>query len=113
MSAPTRALQAAWLVGLSCEYAADRRLRAAALATARALVGLVLVVALDLWLAGVRTWRRGRHHRSRPTPNRATARMFVQARLGSGRFLSFASEDYELKEAPDYREWLADCPSRP
>src|SRR6185295_19241350 len=36
--------------------------------------------------------------------------LFVQSRLGSDRFLSIASEEYELKEAPDYREWLADLP---
>ena len=104
----TRALQAVWLVGLSvstllivgCALPRWRR---------PALVGLLLVVALDLWLAGADLAPRT------PPPAEAYAQprdstMFVQARLGSDRFLSVASEDYELKEAPDYREWLADLP---
>jgi hypothetical protein len=104
----TRALQAAWLVGLG---ASTLLIVGCALPRWRrpALIGLLLVVALDLWLAGADLAPRT------PPPAEAYAQprdstMFMQARLGSDRFLSVASEEYELKEAPDYREWLADLP---
>jgi hypothetical protein len=38
--------------------------------------------------------------------------MFVQARVGRERMLSIASESYELKETPDYREWFQRLPER-
>jgi hypothetical protein len=67
------------------------------------LVALLVVVAIELWFAGADLAPRT------PIPMEAYAQprdttLFIQSRLGGGRFLSVASEEYELKETPDYRE---------
>jgi hypothetical protein len=69
------------------------------------LPALLALVALELWAAG------GDLEPRRPVPAEAYAQprdstLFIQSGLGGGRFLSIASEEYELKESPDYRVWL-------
>jgi hypothetical protein len=104
----TRQLQLIWLgLTLACVLLGaliwQGRWRRAALAALLALVGV------ELWAAG------GDLAPRQPVPNEAYAQprdstLFLQSRLGADRFLSIASEDYELKESPDYREWFAHLP---
>jgi hypothetical protein len=72
---------------------------------------LLTVASLELWAAGADLAPR------RPVPLEAYAQprdstLFLQPRLGGGRFLSIASEDYELKEAPDYRDRYSHLPEQ-
>jgi hypothetical protein len=72
-----------------------------------ALGALLFLVGLELWAAG------GDLAPRRPVPIEAYAQprdstLFLQPRLGADRFLSLASEAYELKESPDYQAWLPD-----
>src|SRR5205814_8206 len=98
----SRSLQLTWLtlfllasvLGAGCAFRRTRRL---------ALGALVLATGVELWLAG------GDLPPRFPAPVEAYAQprdstLFVQSRLNGGRFLSIASEAYELKETPDYRE---------
>lgn len=103
----TRELQLAWLA-LALAGAALVVLLALGSPTQRraALAVLLALVAVELWLAG------GDLAPRRPVPIEAYApvrdsTLFLQSRLGDGRFLSVADESYELKEAPDLREWYA------
>lgn len=106
-----RWLQFAWLallvLGLGLAVACGRPGRA----RRWGLAALLAVVALELWLAGADLEPR------RPVPVEAYAQprdstLFIQSRLEGGRFLSIASEDYELKESPDYRVWLRSLPEQ-
>lgn len=104
-----RSLQLAWavlgLAGLAlaagCARPRSRRLT---------LPVLLIAAGLELWAAGRDLPPR------MPVPIDAYAQvrdstLFIQARLGGARVLSIASEDYELKESPDYREWFSGLPS--
>ncbi|MCC7106274.1 MAG: YfhO family protein, partial [Chloroflexi bacterium] len=125
----TRELQAAWaglalgggLLAAAVARAAviGRRMPAPSLVGRRSAMGswrrrllpaataaLLLLAAVELWLAG------GDLAPRRPVPIDAYApvrdsTLFLQARTGEARTLSVADEAYELKEAPDLREWFA------
>jgi hypothetical protein len=91
-------LMAGLLLAVGCAWPRARPIAAPA---------LLIVAALELWAAG------GDLAPRTPVPLEAYAQprdstLFLQPRLGGGRFLSIASEDYELKEAPDYSERYGD-----
>ena len=106
----TRQLQAVWLLVGLATLALAAGIRVARL-RAVAVVGLLALLGAELWAAG------GDLPPRRPVPTEVYAQprdstLYLQSRLGADRFLSIASEAYELKESPDYREWLADLPEQ-
>lgn len=65
---------------------------------------LACLVAAELWFAGSELQFRS------PVPpdvyvQPRDSTMYLQSRGGTGRMLSVATEEYEIKEAPDYKQW--------